>query len=63
MILVGNLVKWTKKTAPLGLPVTHVPDWQQAIKQLDEHIKTGNNLVLVKASHGVGLENLVQNYI
>ena len=30
VILVGSLVKWTKKTIPVNVEVEHVPSWQEA---------------------------------
>lgn len=58
VILVGSLVQWTQKTLPVGIACDIVPDWQAAIEilkpQLDKDV-----LILVKASNGMKLSNLV----
>ncbi|HZW61614.1 MAG TPA: cyanophycin synthetase, partial [Candidatus Babeliales bacterium] len=59
LILVGSMVKWTKKTAPVGLTVDVVPTWKEAIEQLKERLGQ-EAIVLVKGSRGVGLNNLVE---
>ena len=58
VILVGNMVKWTKKTVPLGITVEHVADWKEAVEHLNSHLHQ-EALILVKASNGMGLKNLV----
>lgn len=58
LILVGSMVKWTKKTVPVGLTVEIVPTWKEAIEQLQTRLGQ-DLLVLVKGSRGVGLNNLV----
>ncbi|HEV2601928.1 MAG TPA: UDP-N-acetylmuramoyl-tripeptide--D-alanyl-D-alanine ligase [Candidatus Babeliales bacterium] len=58
-IFVGDLVKWTSKTVPVGLAITCVSDWKEAITQLNE-ILDEESLVLVKGSNGMGLTNLVR---
>lgn len=59
LVLVGDLVKWTKKTAPFGLAIEHVRTWQEA-KELLEKDTTDEPVILVKGSYGVGLQNLVK---
>ena len=59
VILVGDLVKWTKKTAPVGLTVDLVSTWQEALARLHE-VLAEESLVLVKGSNGMKLGNLVQ---
>ena len=59
VILVGDLVQWTKKTAPVGLPVEVVSSWQEAVKQLEKELKE-ESVVLVKGSNNIGLANLVE---
>jgi UDP-N-acetylmuramoyl-tripeptide--D-alanyl-D-alanine ligase len=58
VILVGSLVEWTQKTLPVGITCDIVPDWQAAVEalkpQLDQDV-----LILVKASNGMKLSNLV----
>jgi UDP-N-acetylmuramoyl-tripeptide--D-alanyl-D-alanine ligase len=58
VILVGNMVQWTKQTLPLGLTVEVVPTWQEAQKALDKHLAK-ESVVFVKGSRGMGLQNLV----
>lgn len=63
LILVGELVDWTKKTAPIGLTVQLVSNWEQAVDALSKKV-TKESMVLVKGStrgHKEGLVRLV-NY-
>jgi len=63
VILVGSMVQWTKKTAPLGLPIELVPDWKHAVQALEQAIKDREVAVLVKGSNGMGLGNLVNQFV
>lgn len=58
VILVGNLVSWIKKTAPVGLRVEVVESWQEAAQKIESELQY-NPAILVKGSRAVGLENLV----
>jgi UDP-N-acetylmuramoyl-tripeptide--D-alanyl-D-alanine ligase len=58
VILVGNLVKWTKKTLPLSLSVDLVSSWEEAVNIIKKKLST-ESVVLVKGSRAVGLDNLV----
>jgi len=58
VILVGNMVEWTKKTLPVGLPIEHVSDWQQAVECLDRCLSK-DSVVFVKGSRGMQLNKLV----
>jgi len=58
VILVGNLVQWTQETVPVGMQVTIVPCWQDAVDLLRATLQN-KSLVLVKGSLGIGLGNLV----
>lgn len=62
IILVGSLVKWTKKTLPVGVGVDVVADWQEAADKLQEHLD-GNSVVLVKGSQGMQLDRLVKQFV
>ncbi len=62
LILVGTDVVWTKKTAPINLPVTMVETWQEAVTLLDEVVKDPA-LVLVKGSRSLHLENVVNSFV
>jgi UDP-N-acetylmuramoyl-tripeptide--D-alanyl-D-alanine ligase len=57
VIFVGEQVKWAEKMVPYGLSVARVASWQDAVSLVKPQLQ--NSLVLVKASHGVGLKNLV----
>lgn len=59
VILVGDMVKWTKKTAPVNLTIEVVPSWNAAIDSLKNKLSE-ESVVLVKGSHGVGLSNIVE---
>src|SRR4030095_1546123 len=58
VILVGNLVSWVKKTAPVGLRVEVVASWQDAQQKIERELDA-KPAVLVKGSGAVGLGNLV----
>ncbi|MGB8468148.1 MAG: UDP-N-acetylmuramoyl-tripeptide--D-alanyl-D-alanine ligase [Candidatus Babeliales bacterium] len=58
VILVGSLVKWTQKTLPLAVQVTHVSSWQEAVTALESQLQS-NAVVLVKGSHGMQLQKMV----
>jgi UDP-N-acetylmuramoyl-tripeptide--D-alanyl-D-alanine ligase len=58
VILVGNHVQWTKKTAPLGLSLELVPTWQEAQQSLQKQLHLPA-VVLVKGSNSMGLKHLV----
>lgn len=58
VILVGNLVTWVKKTAPVGLRVELVGTWQEATQKIESELAL-KPTILVKGSRAVGLDNLV----
>ena len=58
VILVGNLVAWVKKTAPVGLKVEVVSSWQEAVERIEGELHE-KPAILVKGSRAIGLENLV----
>lgn len=60
LILVGDHVKLTLKTVPVGIKVEHVPTWQAATEKVEQTLKP-DSAVLVKGSRGVGLDNLVNS--
>jgi UDP-N-acetylmuramoyl-tripeptide--D-alanyl-D-alanine ligase len=61
LILVGDMVKWTKKTVPVTVVVEMVPTWQDAIAKLQEKL-SHESVVLVKGSRGMALNNLVDHF-
>lgn len=61
LILVGDMVKWTYKTVPVGITVDVVPTWKEAVAKLEDKLSQ-ESVVLVKGSRGLALENLVQKF-
>lgn len=61
VILVGDMVRWTKKTLPVTISVEHVLTWQEAIEKL-EHKLTQESVILVKGSRAIALDNLVRKF-
>ena len=61
VILVGDMIQWTKKTVPAGLTVDVVPTWHEAVEKLKGCLNQ-ESVVLVKGSLGVGLKNLVDTF-
>jgi UDP-N-acetylmuramoyl-tripeptide--D-alanyl-D-alanine ligase len=59
VVLVGDLVSWVKKTAPVGLRVEVVSSWQQAAEKLVNEFDQ-KPVILVKGSRSIGLDNLVE---
>lgn len=62
VILVGSLVHWTKRTAPVGLKIELVPTWQDAVSTLEEKLNQ-ESVILIKGSRAMGLRNLVNLFI
>ncbi len=61
IILVGDFVSWTKKTAPVSVETEMVKDWQEAVRVVENEL-VNEPLVLVKGSHAIGLHNLVEKF-
>lgn len=61
VILVGDMVQWTRKTLPLRITAEVVPTWNDAAKRLDDLLKD-ESLVLVKGSTETKLQNLVEHF-
>jgi len=59
VILVGNLVQWTQKTAPVGGCVDRVSSWHEALEILKQELVRQKAAVLVSGSRAMGLANLV----
>ncbi len=57
VILVGDMVKWTKTTVPLGLTVDIVADWREALDKVRDRL-VPDSVILIKASRAVALYNL-----
>lgn len=58
VVLVGDLVKWTKATVPVGITFEHVPTWQEATDVLKKRLDK-EAVILVKGSLGLQLSRLV----
>jgi UDP-N-acetylmuramyl pentapeptide synthase len=62
IILVGSDISWTKRTSPMGLPISVVASWQEAVEALNGYLDT-QSLVLVKGSRNLHLENVVNEFV
>jgi UDP-N-acetylmuramoyl-tripeptide--D-alanyl-D-alanine ligase len=60
IILVGNLTKYTQGMLLPRIPVVWVKDCKEAARILKGQLKQQDSLVLVKASHGMALDKLVE---
>lgn len=58
LILVGDLVKWTRATVPLGITYEHVANWKEATEVLKKRLDR-EAVILVKGSLGMQLGSLV----
>ena len=61
VILVGDMVSWTKKTLPIGVSCEIVENWKLAEEKLNAFMDK-ESLVLVKGSNGMKLDNLVEKF-
>lgn len=61
IILIGNMVQWIKKTAPLGMSVELYGNWKEALPRIHEITKQPH-VVFIKASNGVGLKNIIESF-
>ena len=62
VVLVGEMVKWTKATVPVGITFEHVPSWKEAVDSVKKRLDR-EAVILVKASNGMLLSNLVGELI
>jgi UDP-N-acetylmuramoyl-tripeptide--D-alanyl-D-alanine ligase len=60
VILIGDHIKWTKKTAPARLDIEMYPSWQEAMGRIEQ--LEGPIALLVKGSRGMRLNELVEKY-
>jgi UDP-N-acetylmuramoyl-tripeptide--D-alanyl-D-alanine ligase len=58
LILIGSMIEWTKKTAPLGLSIECFATWQDALPTI-EKLTSDKTITFVKASRSVGLQNII----
>ncbi len=61
IILIGSMVSWIKKTAPLGVSVEVFATWQDALPVVKK-ITNDTTITFVKASQGVGLQNIIDAF-
>jgi len=61
VIFIGDHMKWAEKTVPYGLSWERYQTWQEAVVALKERIKQSEACVLVKASRGMQLNQLVSS--
>lgn len=61
VILVGKLAHVMTRTLPDDLVVEMANDWQEAEQKLNAMLDGQNAVILVKASHGMRLDNLVKS--
>ena len=61
VILVGDMVKWTRKTMPVNIQVFMAKNWQEAVALL-QPLLTRDCVVLVKGSRSVALDQLVNTF-
>ena len=59
LFLVGEQVAWTKKTAPAGLIIEHVSNWEEALVHLKNISIVQESTILIKGSYGTNLHKLV----
>src|SRR3989339_454514 len=57
VILIGSMVQWIKKTAPIGTNIELFETWQDALPTITK-ITNPKTITFVKASRGVGLQNV-----
>jgi UDP-N-acetylmuramoyl-tripeptide--D-alanyl-D-alanine ligase len=58
LVLVGKHVENAIKTLPIDMKYTVVPTWQEALILLQQQVQQPS-AVLIKASHDIGLKNIV----
>lgn len=64
LILVGERARMIAKTVPMDMPVEFVQNWQEAQQKLEGFLaSTGQFFVLVKASHGMHLDQMVKGVV
>lgn len=62
IILVGERAKAIATTAPISTKIEFAKDWESASSKLENMISNKELLILVKASNGMNLENLVKRF-
>ncbi len=63
VILVGEQIKHALKTMPQAIKIKHVSNWQEASMILVQELHRNDAYVLLKASRGIGLDNIVKEIV
>lgn len=63
VLLVGRLAQYVAQTIPQRCCIERADDWQDAVNKLDRLLTDSQSLVLVKASHGMALDRMVNEFI
>lgn len=63
LILVGERARMIGRTAPMHMPVEFVQNWQEAQQKLEGWLTVQGTSVLVKASHGMHLDQMVKRVV
>lgn len=61
IVLIGNMVQWTRKTLPIGSRSTHFDRWEDAVEFL-KGMDSKDSIFYFKGSNGTGLHKLVQTF-
>lgn len=59
IILIGNMVQWIEKTAPIGMHIRRFATWQDAYDDVKSKCKP-DTVLFLKASNSVGLQALIE---
>jgi UDP-N-acetylmuramoyl-tripeptide--D-alanyl-D-alanine ligase len=63
VILVGEQIKHALKTIPHTIHIQQAKNWQEACAILENELKLKDAFVLLKASRGIGLDNIVKQIV
>ncbi len=63
VILVGEQIKHAIKTIPHTIQIQHANNWQEAGAMLSQELQKTDAFVLLKASRGIGLDNIVKDLV
>lgn len=63
VILVGEQIKHAMKTMPHTIQIQHGNNWQEAKMLLQQELQQHEAFVLLKASRGIGLDNIVKEIV
>lgn len=63
LILVGERARMIGKTTPMDMPIEFAQNWQEAQQKLEGLLTHDDTFVLVKASHGMHLDQMVKGVV